>query len=316
MSDQQGRYRYSGNDPQRTRPLSDQDVERTQVERAWTEDFGDYREGEPYSADDAGFGPSERSGTARSASRSRRVHQPAIDPAEQTRTEARYEETGYVSQRGQAYQRDPRFDSDGGPRRQSVRLSPREDDQAPMGYSLFTLVLASLAALTIGVVGTILMGGLGNSSSSTPTAVSTIDPNAATPDQIKTLNDEVAKLTATIQERDAQIHNIQTELDRVRQESAANNAAATSASQQAAEAEQRKAALDAREAELNKQAEDLNALAEQLRKREADLRAGNGGGTLPKPIEDAASGAVDQAAGAASEGLNNVIDQIRQSLGN
>lgn len=305
MSERDGRYRMSqgggryGDDP-----------DRTQVDRSWTEDFGDYKVGQPYPTDGDDFGPAERSRGERASTRvgaSQRVPM-----AEHTRTESRYEETGYVSGSGQAYARDPRFDGQGGQgRHRPVAHEAYDDDEAPKGYSAFTLALATVAALTVGVVGTILVGGLGNKPSN-PAAVASIDPNAATPQQVTELNNQVAQLTATVQERDAQIHNIQTELDRVRTESAANNAAATSASKQAAEAEQRKAELDARESQLNQQAHELNKLAEELKQKQDALNSGGTGGGV---IEDAASGAVDAAAGAASEGLGNLINQIRQGIG-
>lgn len=298
MSERDGRYRMS-------QPGAGDDPERTRVDRSWTEDFGEYKVGQPHSMDDDGFGPVERS-------RATRANPGPVDPAEHTRTEARYEETGYVSGGGQAYARDPRFDADAAAqrRRSPVREELYEEEEETRGFSGFTLALCTIAALTIGVVGTILAGGLGNKGDAA--AVSSIDPSAATPQQVTELNNQVAKLTATVQERDQQIHNIQTELDRVRKESAANNAAATTASQQAAQAEQRKAELDARESILNQQANELNKLSEELKKREAALNAGR---TPSSPIEDTASGLADSAAGAASEGLNSLIDQIRQGIG-
>lgn len=297
MSERDGRYRMS-------QPGAGDDPERTRVDRSWTEDFGEYKVGQPYAMEDDDFGPVERSRAARPTSRT-------VPPAEHTRTEARYEETGYVSGGGQSYARDPRFDTGAIPRhsRPVMREELYEEEEESRGFSGFTLALCTVAALTIGVVGTILAGGLGNKAS---TEVTSIDPNAATPQQVTELNNQVAQLTATVQERDQQIHNIQTELDKVRKESAANNAAATTASQQAAQAEQRKAELDARESILNQQANELNKLAEELKKREAALNAGE---VPTSPIEDVASGLADSAAGAASEGLNNLIDQIRQGIG-
>lgn len=303
MSERDGRYRMS-------QPGAGDDPERTRVDRSWTEDFGEYKVGQPYAMeDDDDFGPVERSHAARPVTR-------AVPPAEHTRTEARYEETGYVSSGGQSYARDPRFDTGRigaqTPVRQRAvqREEYYEEDDAPAGFSAFTLALCTIAALVVGVVGTILVGGLGSKGNAA--AVASIDPNAATPQQVAELNNQVAQLQATVQERDQQIHNIQTELDRVRKESAANNAAATTASQQAAQAEQRKAELDARESVLNQQANELNKLSEELKKREDAL---NAGGVPTSPIEDAASGLADSAAGAASEGLNSLIDQIRQGIG-
>lgn len=306
MSEREGRYRMGNSG----------DPERTQVDRAWTEDFGEYKVGQPYSMDDDGFGPPEVSRSAGRSSRTGLHSQRSVaprhpDPAEHTRTEARYEETGYVSSGGQAYARDPRFDGDayGTHGRVIPRDDHYEEHETAGGFSVFTLALCTIAALVVGVVGTILAGGLG----SKPTSVASIDPNAATPQQVTELNNQVAQLTTTIQERDAQIHNIQTELDKVRKESAANNAAATTASQQAAQAEQRKAELDARESILNQQAAELNKLSEQLNKRKAELdAAGADGGT--SPLEEVANGVVDSAAGAASEGLDSLINQIRQGI--
>lgn len=297
MSERDGRYRMS-------QPGSGDDPERTRVDRSWTEDFGEYQVGQPYAMEDDDFGPVARTRATRPVTRS-------VPPAEHTRTEARYEETGYVRSGGQSYARDPRFDGDAAiqRRRPVMREEHYDDEEEARGFSGFTLALCTVAALTIGVVGTILAGGLGNKGNAD---VTSIDPNAATPQQVAELNNQVAQLSATVQERDQQIHNIQTELDRVRKESAANNAAATTASQQAAQAEQRKAELDARESILNQQANELNKLSEELKKREAALNAGQ---SPTNPIEDAASGIADSAAGVASEGLNNIIDQIRQGIG-
>lgn len=358
MSEQDGRYRRGPQDQHPTQALGADDLDQTRVDRNWTEDFSEYRPGDPYERDDDGFGPAQTTRLAGARhGESGAYRQRPIPDGERTRTEARYEETGYVRESGAHYQRDPRFDGEGhgyqdgygqdgfnqdryqdgygrpvssggysqnghgqGGHRQDQSSYLAQEEPGP-GYSLFTVVLCSLACLVTGVVGTILVGGLGSSSTPTPTAIATIDPNAATPQQVAQLNEQIATLTKTIQERDAQIHNIQTELDRVRIELAAKDTAATSASQQAAEAEQRRAELDAKEQQLNKQAEELAALSAQLKAKEEALKAleTGSGGSITAPIQDAAQNVIQDAASSATqavgEQVDSLVNQIRQNLG-